>query len=115
MKNADPCGMSDCVRAANCVKLLQQRCDMILGRVSRNPEPARDQLVRRAFCQQRKYLQFAGCELDIGFQRGRRSRCGDDKDVRFVGFADQFDPFDVGQNGRDPIGGSRVSHIDRYQ
>jgi hypothetical protein len=55
MEDADPCGMGDSIRAAHSVKLLQQRCDVILGSVRRNSEPTGNQLVRRALCQQRKH------------------------------------------------------------
>ena len=113
MEDADPCGMGDSIRAAHGVKLLQQRCDVILSRVRRNAEPAGNQLVRRALCQQRKHFQFSGGELNVGFQLSRRSERGDDKRVRFIVFADQLEPFNVGQKGHDPTSQSGVSHVDR--
>jgi hypothetical protein len=114
MEDADPCGMGDGIGAAHGVKLLEQRCDVILGCVCRNAEPAGNQLVRRTLCQQRKHFQFPGRELDVGFQPGRRRERGDDKGVRFIAFTDQLEPFDAGQDGRDPIGESGVSHVDRH-
>ena len=113
MEDTDPCGMGDSIRAAHGVKLLQQRCDVILRRVRRNAEPAGNQLVRRALCQQRKHFQFSGGERNVGLQLSRRSERGDDKRVRFIVFADQLEPFNVGQDGRDPISESGVSHVDR--
>jgi hypothetical protein len=113
MEDTDPCGMGDSIRAAHSVKLLQQRCDVILSRVRRNAEAAGNQLVRRALCQQRKHFQFSGGELNVGFQLSRRSEGGDDKRVRFIVFADQLEPFNVGQNGHDSTSQSRVSHVDR--
>jgi hypothetical protein len=113
MEDTDPCRMGDSIRAAHSVQLLQQRCDVILGRVRRNAEPAGNHFVRRALCQQRKHFQFSGGELDIGFELSRRSERGDDKRVGFIVFADQLEPIDVGQSGRDPISESGVSHVDR--
>jgi hypothetical protein len=113
MEDTDPCGMGDSIRAADSVKLLQQRRDVILGRVRRNAEPAGNQLVRRALRQQRKHFQFAGGEFNVGFRLSRRSGRGDDKRVRFIALADQLEPFNVGQSGRDPIGESGVGHVDR--
>lgn len=113
MEDTDPCGMGDSIRAAHGVKLLQQRCDVILSRVSRNAEPAGNQLVRRALCQQRKHFQFSRGEFNVGFLRSHRSQRGDDKRVRFIAFADQLEPFNVGQEGHNPTSQSGVSHIDR--
>jgi hypothetical protein len=112
MEDTDPCGMGDGIRAAHCVKLPQQRCNVIFSRVGRNAEPAGNQLVRRALCQQRKYFQFSGGEINAGFQVSRRSKC-DDERVRLIVFADQLEPFNVGQNRHDPISESGVSHLDR--
>jgi hypothetical protein len=113
MEDTDPCGMGDSIRAAHSVKLLQQRCHVILGGMRRNAEPARNQLVRRALGQQRKHFQLSGGELNVGFRLRRRAQWGDDKRVRFFAFADQLEAVDLGQNGRDPIGESGVSHVDR--
>lgn len=113
MEDTDPSSMGDRIRAAHSVKLLQQRCNVILGRVRRNSEPAGNQLVRRTLCQQRKHLQFSGGELNVGFELSRRSGRADDKRVRLVVFSDQLEPFNVGQNGRDPISQCGVSHADR--
>ena len=103
--------MGDGIRAAHSVKLLQQRCDVILGRAeipSRRQSPCSARL-----CQLRKHFQFSGSELNVGFQLSRRSERGDDKRVRFIFFADQIESLNVGQNGRDPISESGVSHVDR--
>jgi hypothetical protein len=113
MEDTDPCRMGDGIRAAHSVKLLQQRRHVILGRVRRNPEPAGNQLVRRALCQQRKHFQFSGGKLNVGFRLSCCSECGDHKQVRVIAFPDQFEAFNVRQNGRDPIGESEVSHVDR--
>ena len=86
---------------------------MILRRVGRNAEAARNQLVRCALRQQREHFQFSGGERNVGFRRSRRSERGDDKRVRFIVLADQLKPFNVGQNGRDPISESGVSNVDR--
>jgi hypothetical protein len=113
MEDTDPRGMGDSIRAAHSVKLLQQRCDVILGRVRRNSEPAGNQLVRRALCQQRKHLQFSGGELNVGFQLSRRCQRGDDKRIGFIVFADQLESYNVGQKGHDSTSQSGVSHVDR--
>ena len=112
MENTDSCSMGDCIGAAHGVKLFQQRCDVILGRVRRNAEPPRNLLVRRAFRQQRKHFQFPRRERNAGIQMSRRAG-RDDQRVRFIVLADQLEPFNVGQSGRDPISESGVSHNDR--
>jgi hypothetical protein len=113
MEDADPCGMGDSIRAAHSVKLLQQRCDVILGSVRRNSEPTGNQLVRRALCQQRKHFQFSGGERNVGLQFSRRTQRGNDNRVRVIVLANQFEPFDVSQCRRDPISESGFSHVDR--
>ena len=45
MQHTNSCGMGDSIGAAHGVKLLQQRCDVILRRMRRNTEAARNQLV----------------------------------------------------------------------
>jgi hypothetical protein len=113
MKDAEPCGVGNGIRAADGVELLQERSNVIFGCVRRNPEPARNQLVRRALCQQRKHLKFPGreCNGGIGFRccRGR----GDNKRVRFIVLADQLQPFHLVKGRRDPIGESGIRHVDR--
>jgi len=105
--------MGDSIRAAHSVKLLQQRGDVILGRVHRNAEPAGNQLVRRALGQQCKHFQLSGGEFNVGFAIGRRSELGDDKRVRFIVFADQLEALNVGQDGCESISENGVSHGDR--
>jgi len=60
MQDTDPRGMGDRICPAHRVELLQQRCNVILGRVCRNAEPAGNQLVRRALGQQREHFQLSG-------------------------------------------------------
>jgi len=112
MEDTDPGGMGDSIGAAHSVKLLQQRCDVILGGVRRNAKPAGNQLVRRALCQQRKHFQFSGGERNV-VHLNRRCGRGGNKRVGFIVLADQLEPFNVGQSGRDPISESGVSHVDR--
>ena len=45
MQYTNSCGMGDSIGAAHGVKLLQQRCDVILRRMRRNTEAAGNQLV----------------------------------------------------------------------
>ena len=112
MENTDSCSMGDSIGAAHGVELFQQRCDVVLGRVRRNAEPPRNLLVRRALGEQRKHFQFPRRERNAGIQLSRGAG-RDDKRVRFIVPADQLEPLDVGQGGRDPISESRVSHVDR--
>ena len=113
MQDTDPCGVSHSIRATNGVKFLQQGCNVILRRVCRNAELAGNQLVGRTLCQQRKHLQFSSRAASVGLRLGRRPERGDDKHVRFIVFTDQLKPFNLGQDGRNPISESGVSHVDR--
>ena len=112
MEHADPGGVSDGIGAAHGVEFLQQRTDMVFRGMRRNAEPARDLLVRRTLRQQRKHFQLSDSECNARVVLRPRSRRRNN-DVRFVAPADQLDPVDVRQDGRDPVGNSRIGDIDR--
>ena len=112
MKDPDPRRMGDGIGTADGVKFVQQGCHVILGRVRRNAEPAGNQLVRGALCQQRQDFQLAGGERDAGAALRHGAKRGDHQRVMFVVSPDQIEPLNVRQNGRDPIGERGISDID---
>jgi len=113
MQYADPRRVGDGIGAADGVKLLQQRCDMILCGMGRDAEAASDQFVRRPLCQQRKDIQLSGRQFNLCAALGQRGSHSDYKGVGLRGRADEVDTFDVGQSGRDPFCKRRITHIDR--
>jgi hypothetical protein len=112
MEDTDPRGVRNGIGAAYGVKLLQQLRDVILGRMRRNPEPAANQLVRRALGEERQHFQFARGERDVGFRLARRRKRVDNKRVRVIVLANELESVDFGQKQRDPVGERGIGDVD---